>query len=164
MQDLVDCTGINRGSLYATYGGKHALFLAALRMYDQGMRRELTADLESRYRPREAVRRLFLAFTSQATEGGGNRGCFMTNTALELAAHDAKARRIVGRAQEDIEVFFARMVEKGKATGEIPARVDTATTARGLLASLLGLLVLIRSRPDAALLQDVVDDAIRRLG
>ena len=28
MQDLVDRTGINRGSLYATYGDKRALFLS----------------------------------------------------------------------------------------------------------------------------------------
>jgi TetR/AcrR family transcriptional repressor of nem operon len=163
MQQLVDCTGINRGSLYATYGDKRALFLAALHMYDHKVRRELVADLESRYAPREAIRQLFLAFTSQATEKGGNRGCFMTNTALELAAHDAKVRKIVARAQEDIEAFFARMVEKGQAQGDIPARVNPADAARGLLASLLGLLVLIRSRPDGALLQSVVDNAVRCL-
>jgi TetR/AcrR family transcriptional repressor of nem operon len=163
MQQLVDCTGINRGSLYATYGDKRALFLAALHMYDHKVRRELVADLESRYAPREAIRQLFLAFTSQATEKGGNRGCFMTNTALELAAHDAKVRKIVARAQEDIEAFFARMVDKGQAQGDIPARVNPADAARGLLASLLGLLVLIRSRPDGALLQSVVDNAVRCL-
>jgi TetR/AcrR family transcriptional repressor of nem operon len=163
MQQLVDCTGINRGSLYATYGDKRALFLAALHMYDHKVRRELVADLESRYAPREAIRQLFLAFTSQATEKGGNRGCFMTNTALELAAHDAKVRKIVARAQEDIEAFFARMVEKGQAQGDIPVRVNPADAARGLLASLLGLLVLIRSRPDGALLQSVVDNAVRCL-
>jgi TetR/AcrR family transcriptional repressor of nem operon len=163
MQQLVDCTGINRGSLYATYGDKRALFLAALHMYDHKVRRELVADLESRYAPREAIRQLFLALTSQATEKGGNRGCFMTNTALELAAHDAKVRKIVARAQEDIEAFFARMVDKGQAQGDIPARVNPADAARGLLASLLGLLVLIRSRPDGALLQSVVDNAVRCL-
>ncbi|MBK6426479.1 MAG: helix-turn-helix transcriptional regulator [Blastocatellia bacterium] len=30
IQDLVDEMGINRGSLYATFGDKHALFLAAI--------------------------------------------------------------------------------------------------------------------------------------
>ena len=34
MQDLVDCMGINRGSLYATFGDKHSLFIQALRRYD----------------------------------------------------------------------------------------------------------------------------------
>jgi len=52
MQDLVDCTGVNRGSLYATYGDKHTLFLAALRMYDDTLRKKMLAELEARFAPR----------------------------------------------------------------------------------------------------------------
>ena len=163
MQDLVDCTGINRGSLYATYSDKHSLFLAALRRYDDKVRHALLADLESRYGPREAIHQLFLALTSQVSEKGGNRGCFLTNSALELAAHDSKVGKVVSHAQEEIESFFARSIKKGKALGEIPAHVRTAETARGLLASLLGLLVLVRSRPERVLLQSIVDDALRRI-
>lgn len=163
MQDLVDCTGINRGSLYATYGDKRALFLAALRLYDEKKRRTLLADLEARHAPREAIRQLFLAFLAQTSERGGNRGCFLTNTALELAAHDSEVRRVVARAQAQIEAFFARTIRKGKAQGEIAAHVRAAESARGLLASLIGLVVLIRSRPERALLHAIADDAIRRL-
>jgi TetR/AcrR family transcriptional repressor of nem operon len=162
VQDLVQSTGINRGSLYATYSDKRALFLAALGRYD-ALRRALLADLEARHGPRDAIRKLFDAFASHASEKGGNRGCFLTNTALELAAHDAEVGRIVAAAQSGIEEFFARMIRKGKATGEIPTRVRTAATARGLLASLLGLLVLVRSRPERALLKNVVEDALGRL-
>ena len=163
MQDLVTCTGINRGSLYATYGDKRALFLAALRMYDERMRRRLVADFESTCSPVEAIRRMFLAFTAQVAKTGGNRGCLLTNTALELAAHDPEIGRIVAHAQEEIEAFFGRMIRKGKARGEIRADVKPAEAARGLLASLLGLVVLIRSRPEPMLLQSIVDDARRRL-
>jgi TetR/AcrR family transcriptional repressor of nem operon len=163
MQDLVTCTGINRGSLYATYGDKRALFLAALRMYDERMRRRLIAEFESNCSPVEAIRRMFLAFTAQASTTGGNRGCLLTNTALELAAHDPEIGRIVAHAQEEIEAFFGRMIRKGKAQGEIRADVKPAETSRGLLASLLGLVVLIRSRPEPQLLQSIVDDAMRRL-
>lgn len=163
MQDLVDRTGVNRGSLYATYGDKHDLFVAALRMYDDRMRRGMLADLEARCEPREAVRRVFAAFTRNVSECGGNHGCFLTNTALELAQHDAEVGRIVATAQAEMEAFFARAIKKGKARGDIPARVKPGECARGLLASLLGLVVLTRSRPDKALLKSIVDDAMRRL-
>lgn len=162
MQDLVDCTGVNRGSLYATFGDKRTLFLEALNAYDQG-RRKMLAAFEARHTPREAIRQVFLAFTTEISERGGNRGCFLTNTALELAAHDAEIRRIVSNAQEDVEAFFSRMIKTGKAKGNIPGHVKPAETARGLLASLLGVLVLTRSRPDRKLLQGIVDDALRRL-
>ena len=49
MQALVETTGVNRASLYATYGDKHALFLAALRMYDDTLRQRRLAELEFRY-------------------------------------------------------------------------------------------------------------------
>lgn len=163
MQELVDRTGVNRGSLYATYGDKRALFLAAMHMYDEKMRRKLLAKLETAYGPREAIRQLLLALTADVSKTGVNRGCFLTNTALELAAHDPEVRRIVAHAQEEIEAFFARMIRKGKARGEIASHVKPLATARGLLASLLGIFVLVRSRPDQALLAEIVDDAILRL-
>ncbi len=164
MQDLVDCTGVNRGSLYATYGDKRSLFLAALRLYDQTVRRRLLAEVEARFGPREAIRRLFLAVIADVSEAGGNRGCFLTNTALELAPHDPEIGRIVAQGQQEIEAFFARMIEQGRALGEIPAAVAPAETARGLLASFIGLVVLARSRPEKALLEGIVEEAIRRLG
>ncbi len=163
MQDLVDRTGVNRGSLYATYGDKRDLFLAALRMYDERMRRGMLADLEARCEPRDAIRSVFLAFAQNVSERGGNRGCFLTNTALELAQHDAEVGRIVATAQSEMEAFFARAIKKGKARGDIPAHVKPVECARGLLASLLGLVVLTRSRPDRALLKSIVEEAMRRL-
>lgn len=163
MQDLVERTGVNRASLYATYGDKHALFLSALRMYDEKMRRELLAELEAGCGPREAIRRLFLVFAERVGKANGNRGCFVTNTALELAAHDKEARRVVVHAQEEIEAFFARMIVKGRLQGEIARHVDPTEAARGLLASLLGLIVLTRCRLERALLDSVVAEAMRRL-
>ncbi len=164
LQDLVDCMGINRGSLYATYGDKRQLFIAALKSYDLHIRHGLLDEFERSHPPREAIRQVFATFTSGISEGAGNRGCFLTNTALELAAHDKEIRKIVAGAQAQMEKFFARMIDEGKAQGEISVRVDTAATARGLLASLLGLVVLTRSRPERALLSGIVDEALGRLG
>lgn len=164
MQDLVEHMGVQRASLYATWGDKHALFLAALRRYDATMRSERLARLEAAHGPRAAIRKLFEAFAAGA-EGGrrARRGCFLTNTALELSAHDRKVSRVVARSQQEIEAFFRRSIERGQAAGEIPKAVDPATTASGLLASLIGIAVLARSRPERSLLKHVVDDALRRL-
>ncbi|MEQ1671266.1 MAG: TetR/AcrR family transcriptional regulator [Hyphomicrobium sp.] len=162
MQDLVDCTGVNRGSLYATYGDKRALFLASLALYD-GNRRAMLARFEVFHPPRDAIRQVFLAFTKDVSEAGAGRGCFLTNTALELAGHDDEIRAVVASAQADVENFFARMITKGKGSGVIAEHVKEAEAARGLLASLLGFVVLTRSRPELVLLNAIIDDALRRL-
>lgn len=163
MQDLVDRTGINRGSLYATYGGKRALFLSALRAYGERMCKQMLTELEDSHPPREAIGRLFETFAAQVPDGRPARGCFLTNTALELAAHDTEIRQLVGEAQEGIEAFFARMIRKGKAAGAFGADVKPAEAAKGLLATLIGVAVLSRSRPDRTLLRSIAGEALRRL-
>ena len=163
MQDLVDRTGVNRGSLYATYGDKHALFLASLRMYDEQVRQRLLTEMESRFTPREAIRQLFLVFAESVSERGSNRGCFLTNCALELAQRDKEVGQVVAASQEDIEAFFVRLIRKGQIAGEISGELKPTQTARGLLASLIGLIVLTRSRPDKTLLHSIIDDVVRRL-
>lgn len=164
MQTLVERTGINRGSLYATYGDKRALFLASLHMYDDRIRRKRLAALEASAPPREAVRRLLQTFAEVKSAGEENCGCFLTNTALELAAHDPEAGAIVAKAQREIEEFFERMILKGQTEGDIPAGVNPKKTARGLLAALIGLAVLSRSRPERELLNGIVEEAVGRLG
>lgn len=164
MQELVDRTGVNRASLYATFGDKHALYLASLRMYDDVNRAQRLASLEARYAPREAIRRLLLAFATPASSRGDTRGCFLSNTALELAAHDAAARSIVANAQRELQAFFLRMIKEGLSRGELASEQKPSALAAGLLATLIGLTVLARSRPEPALLHAIVDDAMHRLG
>lgn len=163
IQDLVKRTGVNRASLYATYGDKHALFLASLRMYDDLRRRQMLADLEATFAPVEAIRRMFVAFTEGVDKATPTDGCFLTNTALELSAKDRDVRAIVGKAQQEVEAFFERMVRQGQSRGDIAASLDARDTARGLLASMLGMLVLVRSRPDRSLMDAVIRDVLRRL-
>lgn len=163
IQNLVECTGLNRASLYATFGDKRSLFLTALKMYDERVRQRLLADLAVRYEPLEAIRQLFLTFVEGVYEIDGNRGCFLTNTALELAPHDKEVGKIVANSQEQIEAFFFRMIKLGKAQGSISEDVKPGQAARGLLASLIGLFVLTRSRPDGRLLKSILEDVIRRL-
>lgn len=163
LQDLVKCTGINRASLYATFTDKHSLFVAALRMYEYKMLHQTLAKLRSAYGPRDAIREFFLLFISGISETGGNRGCFLTNTALELAPHDAEVRQIVASAQKQIEDFFCEMIEKGVALGVMSANLSAPAAAQGILASFIGLVVLTRSRPEQGLLQTIINEVLQRL-
>lgn len=133
-------------------------------MYDERQRHALLSRLEAGPSPKAAIKQLFEAFAGDAAENGVNKGCFMTNTALELSACDREAREVVATAQEQLEAFFERMVKAGQARGDISRQLNPGTTASGLLATLLGLLVLVRSRPHRKVLDAVVKDVMKRLG
>jgi len=159
MQDLVERMGVNRSSLYATYGDKHDLFLSALRHYDAVCRTNYFAELERDYTPRRAILALFDTAVVASLGVNGQNGCFLVNTSVELSAHDGEVADIVAHGLSKTEEFFRRMIRAGQAAEEIPAHVDAAAAARGLLALMTGLRVLARSRPEKALLKSVAGQA-----
>jgi TetR/AcrR family transcriptional repressor of nem operon len=163
MQDLVTATGVNRASLYATYGDKRELFLTALRKYDGEIRRHMLAELAETKAPSEAIAAVFDKFIAQTRQQRGNWGCFLVNSALELAAHDSDIAELVNAAQDEIEAFFLAMIRKGQATGEFNSSADASRLAHQSLASLLGLLVMIRSRPSEDYLNTVRDGVLQSL-
>lgn len=163
MQEIVDRTGANRASLYAAFGDKRAIFLSALNLYEAEIRAAVMDELPEKCRPIDLVRRLLLFFVRDVREGGDNRGCMVTNAALEVAPHDEEVRRIVAGVQTRVEEFFVEQIEQSKADGETPATVDAKAEARGLLATLIGIAVLARTRPDRKLLMSIADQAVDRL-
>ena len=159
MQDLVDTMGINRGSLYATFGGKRDLFIQALRRYDDVHRQAWVARLAAMHSPRQAILSAFEDAISAALDDGSRDGCLLVNTALELSPHDPEISDIVGKGLTEMERFFASMIRQGQSTKEISAGIDPIETARALLSLFIGLRVLSRSRPEAPLLRSVADQA-----
>lgn len=162
VHDLVRSMGINKGSIYGTYGNKRTLFIKSLRLYND-KRKALLAGLERSKSSISAIRGLFQSRIDEIFSNSERLGCFLTNTALELAAHDAEIRDMVAQRQMEIEGFFQRMIEQGQASGEISEDLDADLTSRSLLASLFGILVLSRSRPEPSLLRSIADSAVEIL-
>ncbi|MDH3661650.1 MAG: TetR/AcrR family transcriptional regulator [Alphaproteobacteria bacterium] len=159
MQDLVDCMGIGRGSLYATFGDKRSLFIQALRLYDRLHRRDWTVRLAELPSGRSAIMAVFDGVIVASLEGGCRNGCLLMNTALELSPHDEEIEEIIKKCLEHMEAFFLEQLERGKAEGEIPNDLPTDQTAKGLLALLVSLRVFTRARPEPDLLRSISAEA-----
>jgi TetR/AcrR family transcriptional repressor of nem operon len=163
IQDLVDGMGVNRGSLYATFGDKRSLFIQALKRYDAVHREAWITALAERAPPRQAILGAFEGAIAAVLDGGSRDGCLLVNTALELSPHDPEVAAIVAEALAGMERFFRAMIEAGQAAGDIPARIAPGETASALLSLFIGLRVLSRSRPEAPLLRAIADQAAAML-
>lgn len=160
VQDLTECMGINRGSLYATFGDKRRLFIQVLRRYDTLHRDAWAEKLRLRAgSPRKAITMTFDDAVDRLVETGAGDGCLLVNTALELSAHDDEIAEIVRHGLAEMEAFFRNMIEEGQKSGEIAANVSPVETGRSLLSLLLGLRVLSRSRPERAFFRSVANQA-----
>lgn len=153
MQDLVETMGINRASLYDTFGDKYALFIETLHNYNGTYAKPFFSRIRKANSPRQAIISLFDEICDGITKGEEQNGCYIVNTALEMSPHDETVSRIVNRIFTYIEKnFFRKMIVQGQASGEISREVIPDTTSRTLLSLLIGLRVLSRNRPDRALL------------
>ena len=156
VQDLVDQMGIQRGSLYATFGNKRALFLAAIDRYDHVVTAKLLAALDEPTSGVEAIRRFFQLKIEGAIAANRPRGCLVTNSATELASRDRRTASRVGAVLTKIEAAFERAVFRAQKAGEIDPRRDPRALARFLTSSAQGLSVMAKTSPERAVLEDIV--------
>jgi TetR/AcrR family transcriptional repressor of nem operon len=159
IQDLVDSMGLNRGSIYATFGDKRSLFLKALAHYEMHHRQAWFAALRRRPTPRGAILSVFEGAMEAALSDRGRSGCFLVNSAIELSLHDDDIAEAVAEGLTCTETSFRELIAEGQRIGEIRADIDPRRTARVLLGLLVGLRVLARGRPERPLLGALADQA-----
>jgi len=120
IDDLVAHLDISRSSLYATFGDKYKLFTLCLDTYrkeSDRVLREITAQAPT---AKAAIASVFFP-----PEDGYRMGCFVCNSATELAQTNPEVSSVVSGNREDMAVLFAELIERGKASGEFDKRLNS---------------------------------------
>ena len=156
IQDLVENMGINRQSLYDTFGDKHALYLLALDRYCQAESRKSLELLENSASVRTALRQLFAGVVEGALGDKQRRGCFAGNAMSELAGRCKATAARTGSNIATMEGAFYRALRRGNHNGEFKRIRDPRAVARFLCSSLQGLVLMSKATQDRRTLEDVV--------
>lgn len=143
MSDLLRVTGLSRSSLYATFGGKRALFLRTVGAYveDAAERRRRSFDRAPSFVEGMAS---YLGGRLEIGRVGSPAGCYLTSISASLKTADRELRRIVqgvaSEAERELRGAFARAL----AAGEVSRRLDAAGWTRLFLGLFWGLNVASR--------------------
>ena len=155
LDDLCAATGLSRSSLYAAFGGKRALLHQSIERYgEQGVTR-IAAALARPVPVREAIATFVSDLIDSIVAGPGRRGCFLGNSAAELASRDRATAARVQRNLKRVEATFRAALARGQANGELPATADLDSLARFLVAGIQGLRLVGKANPDRAVLEDI---------
>lgn len=154
MADLVEHLGVARASIYATFGDKHELYLKALDRYGESLHAMLFSGLSQPGPVLPAVRALVERFACESAGEGGVRGCFVVNTAVELAPHDAPAARRVQASWDYLEAALTSALIRAQAQGELAEGKDPRALARCLLVLMQGLRVMGKAATEPERLRD----------
>jgi TetR/AcrR family transcriptional regulator, transcriptional repressor for nem operon len=163
VRDLAERMGISAPSLYSVYGNKHDLFVRALERYLDHSTRARIRRLEDSLPPKQAIRRFIDEIIERSVNDRERRGCFLINSALEVAPHDGELGALIADRLAEIEAFFCRSIKAAQAEGTVPRERNAQDLARLLLGILLGIRVLARSKPERALLEGVARPALALL-
>lgn len=156
--DVVAETGLSRSSLYATFGGKRELYLAALRRYVQERSQPVFDALAGDDRGLPAIVEFFDRLIRARCEGPHARwGCMVANAHAGIGFADASSTA----ANEDAEVVEVLGRHHARLTAAMRSALETARSLGRLrpglqprpIAEMLALLaygVNLRSRAGAS--------------
>lgn len=163
MRDLAASMALSAPSLYNAFGDKQTLFARALERYLDCTARDRLRRLETSLPPKEAIHQFFAEIVDHSINDRERKGCFLVNSALEVAPHQRQLGAIIAKQFGEIEAFFRRRILAAQAEGAAPRGIDANNTARLFLGVLLGIRVLARSAPDRELLEGAVRPALALL-
>jgi AcrR family transcriptional regulator len=92
IEDLTNAMGINRPSLYATFGNKRDLFMQAIDRYAATHGNRAFSAFRLEPDNRKAIEQFFDASIECALAEGTPRGCLINTVATEAAENDAELR------------------------------------------------------------------------
>ncbi len=163
MQDLVDRLGLNRGSLYDTFGSKHELFVSALSRYCAEAPAVLLEALETNGPLLPRLRAALIQLVDTDLADPDRKGCLLVNSAMEALPDDDDTAALFERTIETIRTGFEAAIRRAQLDGELPSSLDARAGASFLVTTLQGLRVMAKGTSDRAAMVATVDLAIKAL-
>jgi len=160
-QDLVERMGINRASMYNTFGDKHQLFTRSLQRYRERSREQFAHWKGDNRSIQQTIRMILEEAVEESMSDPQRKGCMVVNTTTELGNCDQKLAAIIQENQKQVESILTELFEESKRKGEIRGDLDPQALARFYFNTFSGLRVMARANPDAETYRDVVDVALQ---
>jgi TetR/AcrR family transcriptional repressor of nem operon len=164
IRDLTEAMGISTPSIYNAFGDKRQLYVEALEHYCRTRTHPLIDRIEDRHAGLGAIVAFYREIIERSVADRERRGCFLINSALEVAPHDKMMAKVVAAHLDAVHGFLRRQLQAAHAAGEVVLPAEASGTADHLLSVLLGLRVLARSRPERELLERTVGSALLAIG
>ncbi len=158
VNDLVEATGVNRGSLYFHFTGKDELGLAVLERARGQFLAFVRKSLAGKS-PGRQLENFFQAALRVNESTGFVGGCLWGNTALEMS--DAEGHVQFVEIVRDVFAAWMGMIEEviaaAQQCGQVQDDIPPATLATHVIATIEGGIMLSRLHKDGGPLRDCLD-------
>lgn len=129
LDEIAAATGMNRPSLRAAFGDKHALYLKVLRNYWDLKFAAMHEALGHEGLEEALLRAYEAALSIYFSDDYGARGCFVVGTAITEAVDDPDIRQIATEGFRKLDASFEARLRLAREAGELGADADLDTLA-----------------------------------
>ena len=160
MEDLLTAMDLNRGSLYDTFGDKRKLFLKVMDRYCTTFVGPKLSLLDQPGPALATLRRFILGMIEGGLADPQRRGCFISNTVMELSPHEQEIAGTLRLALRMVEDTFFKVLARAKEQGELKDDKDPRALARFLTTMMQGTVVMIKAGMSADVVKQTAETGL----
>jgi AcrR family transcriptional regulator len=161
MSELTSVMGISPPSVYAAFGDKQQLFLAAVDRYiTRGGAGTLSLMAEAKT-AREAVAQFLQTSALRLSQPHFPRGCMVVLAAVTCSEEAAPVQHKLAACRAAWERSLKQRIEQGIAEGDVPANTSASALASFYMAVVQGMSLHAKDGATRKRLQEIVDTAMR---
>ena len=164
VQKLLDCTGINRGTLYNSFGDKCTFFKSCVDQYNKVVDKQIAASLKnSKLGPWEAIEDYFGETVLNVTNKHRSMGCLLVNSVCESINYDKEMRKVVRGSLASIGKALAARLKEAHKNRKMKKGISAEFAAEVLMNSLHGIRVNSRDGKTPKQLKELIKFSVASL-
>ena len=164
IQKLLDCTGINRGTLYNSFGDKETFFKSCVDQYGLITEAQILRSLRNeKFSAWNAIEAYFDEAILNISNKHRSMGCMLVNSLCESINYDRSIRKVVQDSLLVIRKAMLLRLKEAKAMRKLKKGVSEEFAADVLMNTLYGIRVNSRASKSPKHLQSLIRHAIDNL-
>lgn len=161
---LLDCCGINRGTLYNSFTDKNTFFKIVINHYNETLDRQIAASLKNPgLGTWESITAFFDETVVNVPARQRNLGCLLVNSLCSSVNYDGETKRVLRASLNRMRKALVERLREARAKGKLKKGLDEFLAADILINALYGIRVNSRNGKSARQLKSIAKHAITSL-
>ena len=157
VQKLLDCTEINRGTLYNSFGDKSTFFKSCIDQYNQIVDKQIAASLRNeKLTGWDAIDAYFDETVLTLSNKHRSMGCILVNSLCESINYNRDMKKIVRASLATIRKALVAKLKEAHKKAKLKKGVSVEFAAEILMNTLHGVRVNARDGKNARQLRDLI--------
>ena len=164
VQKLLDCTGINRGTLYNSFGDKDTFFKSCVDQYNKIVEKQIASSLlNEKLNAWDGIAAYFDEAVFNISNKRRSMGCLLVNSLCESINYDKDIKKVVRASLAKIRKALVVRLKEAQKKGKLTTGVTVEFAADVLINALHGIRVNSRDGKNSNQLKELIRHTIASL-